>query len=68
VNAPKALEALRMIYDDCDADTVRREGMGLTGRNVAEALGEICAQIQALSAILVDVITEQTAQADAVGR
>jgi hypothetical protein len=64
VNAPKALDTLSMIYDDCDADTVRREGMGLTGRNVAEALGEICAQIQALSAILVDVIQAQTEQMD----
>jgi len=45
----KITRSLKMIRDDIVADVDRREGMALTGPNMAAALGEICAQIDGVA-------------------
>lgn len=42
---------------DAEDDTKRRDGQAFTGENVGRALGEVCAQVQALArinAVLID--------------
>lgn len=43
---------------DCEADVAKREGMPLTGRNVAEALGETCGLIVGLANVLEALLEE----------
>lgn len=45
----RAIQVMQIIQSDVEADTNRREGLPLTGANVAAALGEICAQVGALA-------------------
>ena len=60
---------LQMIREDVVTDTARREGLPLTGRNVAGALGEICAQVGALAniceALLDEVPADESEQVSA---
>ena len=44
-----AIRVMQMIQTDVATDTRRREGMELTGHNVATALGEIAAQVDAVA-------------------
>jgi hypothetical protein len=48
----QALRVLKMIPEDMEADTQRREGQPLNGRTVAAALGEISATIAALAKVV----------------
>ena len=43
------------IRTDIEDDVRRREGMPLTGENVAVALGEICAQVHALANCMIKI-------------
>lgn len=45
----KAIQSMQMIQTDVAADTSRREGLPLTGPNVAQALGELAAQVGAIA-------------------
>lgn len=45
----RVLKALGEIRSDVEQDVARREGMPFNGATVGEALGEICAQIDALA-------------------
>jgi hypothetical protein len=49
---------LAVIREDIRADVERREGQPFDGRHVAAALGEICAQIDALAGILQVMVGE----------
>lgn len=51
--AEAAVGMLTELRADIRADTHRRDGMELTGRNVGEAFGEICAQVDALANVLI---------------
>lgn len=59
-HAGRIQRTLSMIRDDIRADVVRREGQPFDGRHVAAALGEICAQVDALAAILQVLVGEAT--------
>jgi len=47
----RVVKMLRGLRNDIEVDVDRREGLPFTGRNVSEALGEICAQIDAIAAV-----------------
>jgi hypothetical protein len=53
-----AVKMLRELKQDCFSDTRKRDAQPFTGRNVAEALGEICAQIDALATVLIAILEE----------
>lgn len=53
-----AVRMLRALRSDIGADVSRREGMPLTGQTVATALGEMCAQIDALAAVLIAILED----------
>lgn len=52
----RAVQMLIALKADIEADVARRDGMLLTGRNVAEALGEIAAQVDALANVLIEIL------------
>jgi hypothetical protein len=54
----KMLGVLRMVQSDIQADVKRRDGQPFNGRNVSEALGEMCAQIDALANVLVHLLED----------
>lgn len=54
--AARRVQMLRILRSDIDADVSRRDGMPLTGQAVATALGEMCAQIDALAAVLIEIL------------
>jgi hypothetical protein len=49
------LEGLR---SDIEADVSRRDGLPFNGATVAQALGEICAQVDALAHALIVILRE----------
>lgn len=50
--------ALEVIREDITTDVTRRDGQPLTGANVGQALGEICAQVDALASICQALLAE----------
>ena len=54
--AAGAVQMLRVLRSDIPADVARRDGMPLTGPPLATALGEMCAQIDALAAVLIEIL------------
>lgn len=54
--AERALPMLREMRADIVVDVQRREGLPFTGANVAQALGEVCAQVDALAAVLIALL------------
>lgn len=54
-----AAQMLRNLRRDITDDVQRREGMAFTGENVAAALGEMCAQIDALAAVLIALLEDE---------
>jgi hypothetical protein len=50
---------LKTLQTDIRQDVNQREGMELTGPNVAKALGEMCAQIDALARVLTEILERQ---------
>lgn len=54
----RILEVLADIREDIRNDVAGREYMPLTGPNVATALGEICAQVDALAHIVTTLVAD----------
>lgn len=54
----RLIEICRLIQDDMEADTNRREGLPLTGENVAVALGEVCATLSGLASVVEMLVAE----------
>lgn len=54
--AARAVEMLEELRADIRADVSRREGRIADGPTVAVALGEICAQVDALANVLIEVL------------
>lgn len=54
-----ALEVVREIIADCEADVAKREGQEFTGRNVAEYFGETLAMIQALAKVVESILAKE---------
>lgn len=55
IDSSQAERVVHMLTDlrvDIANDVIRREGQPFTGPNVAAALGEICAQVDALASVL----------------
>lgn len=53
-----AVSVMQMIQQDVESDTARREGQAFTGANVAAALGEIAAQVQAVARAVELLLTD----------
>ena len=61
MNAQQRFNALSMLHTlraDIVDDVARRDGLPLTGQNVAVALGEICAQVDALARVLIAILED----------
>lgn len=56
------IRVLGLIAQDMEDDATRSEGMAFTGKNVAEALGQLGAAVQAVAKILAQELEEQTTQ------
>lgn len=54
----RAVTMLRALRQDIAADVRRRDGLILSGRSVGTALGEICAQVDALAHVLIDMLDD----------
>jgi hypothetical protein len=52
------VRVLNIIRDEIPEDVQRREGLPFTGRTMAEALAEICAEVDALAHILLIMLGE----------
>ena len=62
MNAPQRFAALAMLSTlraDIVDDVARRDGQPFTGENVAVALGEICAQVDALAKVLIAILEDE---------
>jgi hypothetical protein len=55
------IEAMQLIRDDCEADSLALEGKPFNGRTVSEALGAMLAMIDAL-AHAVQLLAERQAE------
>lgn len=58
--AEAAVNMLKTLRADIRSDVQRREGMALTGANVAVALAEMCAQIDALANVLIVMLGDES--------
>lgn len=56
-----AVAMLTVLREDIAADIRASEGQAFNGPNVAHALGNLAAQVDALAHVLVDLLTEPTA-------
>ena len=59
--AERAVTMLRTLRADIEADVERRERLPFTGATVGQALGEICAQVDALAAVLIGILDDGAA-------
>lgn len=58
----KRLEVARQIAIDAEQDAIKLDGRPFNGKEVAESMGEILAQVHALSNIVVSMLEEQENQ------
>jgi hypothetical protein len=54
--AARAVGMLEELRADIEADVSRRDGQPFDGPHVAVALGEICAQVDALANVLIEIL------------
>ena len=54
-----AVAMLNVLRDDIRADVTHRDGQPFTGTTIGVALGEMCAQIDALARTLIAILEEE---------
>jgi hypothetical protein len=59
----KMVAMLRTLRQDINDDVKRRDGQPFDGRNVSVALGEMCAQIDALAGVLIRILDDAAVRA-----